>query len=77
MSKFGERARAKAEKSKHYTTARNHMVNAGGYFALFLGSVVVDHIVDEWKNRKQKPAKPGEDEVEDNETLLDRLLRGF
>lgn len=73
------RAKEKAEKSKHYATARQHAMNAVGYFGMFLGTVVIDHIVDEWKSRKSPETKQSdEDEQGDSKvTLFDRFLAGM
>lgn len=74
---FHERAKEKAEKSKHYATARNHMVSAGGYFAMFLATVVVDHMVEEWNARKSDKADETTSEPKDRPSLFDRFLAGM
>lgn len=73
------RAKEKAEKSKHYATARQHAMNAVGYFGMFLGTVVIDHIVDEWKSRKSPETTKSSDDTkeEDDTSFIDRLLAGF
>lgn len=77
MKPIHERAKEKAEKSKHYATARNHAVSAGGYFAMFLASVVIDHVVEEWSSRKSDNADETTKEAKEKPSLLNRILAGM